>query len=63
MVWFGTGRVGWLRGFRLDTSGETVMSGLAGEGKPRRGRWQLIALIAVFIAPVLFAFFGNRPVT
>ena len=32
------------------------MSGLAGEGKPRRGRWQLIALIAVFIAPVLFAF-------
>ena len=33
------------------------MSGLAGEGKPRRGRWQLIALIAVFIAPVLFAFF------
>lgn len=33
------------------------MSGPAGEGKPRRGRWPVIALIAVFIAPVLVAFF------
>ncbi len=33
------------------------MSSLAGEGKPRRGRWPLIALVAVFIAPVLVGFF------
>ncbi|MDP6079287.1 MAG: hypothetical protein QF435_04415 [Arenicellales bacterium] len=33
------------------------MSALTGEGKPRRGRWPLIALVAVFIAPVLVAFF------
>ena len=32
------------------------MSSLASEGKPRRGRWPLIALVAVFIAPVLVAF-------
>jgi len=57
MVWFGTGAVDWLCGFRLDTSGETLMSGHAGEGKPRRGRWPLIALASVFIAPVLVAYF------
>ena len=33
------------------------MSGHAGEGKPRRGRWPLIALASVFIAPVLVAYF------
>jgi len=33
------------------------MSGLASQGKPHRGRWPLIALVAVFIAPVLVAFF------
>lgn len=32
------------------------MSSLTSEGKSHRGRWQLIALIAVFIAPVLVAF-------
>ena len=33
------------------------MSSLPGEGKPGRGRWPLIALVSVFIAPVLVAYF------
>ncbi|HIL18633.1 MAG TPA: hypothetical protein EYG12_05245 [Gammaproteobacteria bacterium] len=57
MVWFGAGSAYRVRGPRLDTSGEALMSGLAGEGKSHRGRWALIALVAVFIAPVLVAFF------
>ena len=57
MVWFGAGPAHRVRGPRLDPSGEALMSSLTGEGKSRRGRWPLIALVAVFIAPVLVAFF------
>jgi hypothetical protein len=57
MVWFGAGPAHRVRGPRLDPSGEALMSSLTGEGKSNRGRWPLIALVAVFIAPVLVAYF------